>query len=566
MEAPPNRDANAQAYHRARDTTFEAMKKARTRADFADILSAIKDAKNEPLLQRAIVSGIRWYLDHKRFSEKDIEKFIQGDDDVINFYLYDMGYVEAPPGIYRPAEEVAGDAAGTPTTPTVSIHPRYKRKNLPAVAKENPVIEDPTETPEYKALSTPAEQMAFLERALGDLEEKEKAISRSAMKREAVSEALRGRLGEPIPLELPVIEKPAEERVENIQYGDAIQLVNRGAKGYEHNAPSDFAADYAAEDVADQEAIEREREDAQADYYRDLYGGQEPSRQTARVPHATRVSGNKREFTTRSVQREPLSEADIERNRVENISRLDRVEKTVEARRMENALKAARANDELTSELHRRAPAAMKVAESAAAAKQARQREETRKQRRDLIRGASEALFGETIDDSALDDMGEEDELQLAKSIYRELGGIGSPGYLRRPYKRRAVATEKKAKAAPRKTKKNNKKTVKRTSAAKKHTTRRAAKKVVAADEDKMVIFVDEEIAAAELVSKIGKKKKGAKRGAKSTKSKVKRGGKGGVGRKHKAAKRSTKAKKSGKKGGKQAKKIAARGAKRSKK
>lgn len=458
-------------------------------------------------------------------------------------------------------------------TPTVTIQRRGAATPAPS---QLPVYEDPTETPEYKALKTPAQQNAYLEAKLKELEEEEKRILSSRG-----GETQRERLGKPIPFDipplnvgsiqvsntphyeardspgdssseeegelppphwlgappappaqqLPVQETSPEERVENVQYGEAIPLVLRKTKGYEHNTPAEFAADYAADDVADQEALETQRKAAY-----DLGRGSEKW-----PPYGK--SGHYRDAGGRSVQRAAMSAADIEGKRVENLSRLQRMEKTVEAKRAMDALSAARANDEIQAEAQRRAPIVRSTVESARLSQQERKRKEAQQWRREIIKSANEALYGDVIDDAILDEMGEEDELQLAKSIYRELGGGGTPGWLRRPYKRRAPA------AAPKQKKEKKKATPKEKKEQKRHTTRsaRGKKKDIGSEEVKR--FVEEEIAAAEKVSKIGRKKKGKPRVKKAGKKKSGKKARSSGGKKKKVVQKKKKA--APKKGGK---------------
>lgn len=202
-----------------------------------------------------------------------------------------------------------------------------------------------------------------------------------------------------------------------------------------HNWPEYFAGQEATEEVKDQELLNEQRKLTTGISVRSSKGKTGSAAKFS--PQVLAEQGMQRsqkllEVTTEAAKAKATAE---ERN----------LRASVEARQLQK-MKEERSAANQSLEARARA--------SAYDAKEA----ERRRMRRELIASAYEVMFEEPIGD-AINLLGAEEEMRMAKQFYKTIGGKGSPGFLRKAYSPRAarvttVAMEKKSAPAKRTTRK----------------------------------------------------------------------------------------------------------------
>lgn len=324
---------------------------------------------------------------------------------------------------------------------------------------------------------------------------------------------------------LPV--KP-EESMEGVEY-EALR----------HNAPPQFAAEQAAEDVTGQRDLDATRratsavlEKAAAVANARIAGASakaedeiEARRQLQELvnyPSEGHLVRSQRQF---SLQHAPaVDEAEIMAERKRKIAQLGAASANQSAGAMAANLLREQEERQLLDLQQSRAQETAAVAMNAQAKQRAQRQADQKFMRRQLIQDSYEVMFGERLLAADLDALGEAEELEIAKRLYREMGGSSStPGFLRKTYVRRAPA------AMP------AKKRVVVALVPEKRATRRVKK---------TVDFVVEEDSEEVLPKKIRKKRvvkrttKKVKVVVKKGKGKPKKSPKGGKGRKGKKGKK----------------------------
>ena len=253
----------------------------------------------------------------------------------------------------------------------------------------------------------------------GALSPKSKAVL-SAIKKETASRSKVLKDEDVGITELPVEEAPKEELVSD----------------YELNAAPETADLFASQDFDDQEELHAQRAKEASLRAREFNG---------------RYVNTPRGKTGATVAHSPAWRTAFEtsRERSRKLAQLAAEESTARVTSATNNLRAnveARQLQQLQESRHAQAQA---VASKARAAEHDRREAERRRERRELISNAYEVMYGEPLGD-AINELGVEEEMRMAKQFYKIIGGKGSPGFLRKAYSPRAarvtsVAMERKA-------------------------------------------------------------------------------------------------------------------------
>lgn len=214
---------------------------------------------------------------------------------------------------------------------------------------------------------------------------------------------------------------------------------------YELNAPSETAELFASQDFDDQEELHAQRAKEASLRAREFKG------RYVNTPHGK---------TGATVAHPPAWRTAYEtsQERARKLAQLAAEESTARVTSATNNLRAnieARQLQQLQESRHAQAQA---VASKARAAEHDRRESERRRERRELISNAYEVMYGEPLGD-AINELGVEEEMRMAKQFYKIMGGKGSPGFLRKAYSPRAarvttVAMERKGAPAKRTTRK----------------------------------------------------------------------------------------------------------------
>lgn len=212
---------------------------------------------------------------------------------------------------------------------------------------------------------------------------------------------------------------------------------------YELNAAPETAELFASQDFDDQKELQAQRAkeaSLRARQFDGRYVNTPKGKAGATILHSAAVK----------------NDATSERNR--KILQLASQEASARVASTTNNLRAsieARQSQQLQESRHAQAQV---IASKARSAEHDRREAERRRERRELISNAYEVMYGEALGD-AINELGVEEEMRMAKQFYKIMGGKGSPGFLRKAYSPRAarvtaVAMEKKAAPAKRTTRK----------------------------------------------------------------------------------------------------------------
>lgn len=212
---------------------------------------------------------------------------------------------------------------------------------------------------------------------------------------------------------------------------------------YELNAAPETAKLFASQDFDDQAELQAQRAKEASLRARQFNG------------HYVNTPKGK---TGATISHSSVAQNDATRERNRKILQLASEEAAARVTSTTNNLRAnieARQLQQIQESRHAQAQA---IAHKARAAEHDRREAERRRERRELISNAYEVMYGETLGD-AINELGVEEEMRMAKQFYKIMGGKGSPGFLRKAYSPRAarvttVAMEKKAAPSKRTTRK----------------------------------------------------------------------------------------------------------------
>lgn len=230
-------------------------------------------------------------------------------------------------------------------------------------------------------------------------------------------------------VELPVKEVPKEELVSD----------------YELNAAPETAELFASQDFDDQEELNAQRAKEASLRAREFNG---------------RYVNTPRGKTGATLAHSPAwrTAYDAPRERAHKLAQLAAEELETARVTATNNLRVnieARQLQQIQESRHAQAQA---IASKARSAEHDRREAERRRERRELISNAYEVMYGEPLG-NAIDELGVEEEMRMAKQFYKIMGGKGSPGFLRKAYSPRAarvttVAMERKVSPPKRTTRK----------------------------------------------------------------------------------------------------------------
>lgn len=214
---------------------------------------------------------------------------------------------------------------------------------------------------------------------------------------------------------------------------------------YELNAPPETAELFASQDVDDQDELNAQRAKEASLRARQFNG---------------RYVNTPRGKTGATLAHSPAwrTAYDAPRERARKLGQLAAEESSARVTSATNNLRAnieARQLQQLQESRHAQAQA---IASKARSAEHDRREAERRRERRELISSAYEVMYGEPLGD-AINELGVEEEMRMAKQFYKIMGGKGSPGFLRKAYSPRAarvttVAMERKVSPPKRTTRK----------------------------------------------------------------------------------------------------------------
>jgi len=214
---------------------------------------------------------------------------------------------------------------------------------------------------------------------------------------------------------------------------------------YESFAPEEFASMYAEDDVEDQEELNRERAKEASLRARQFNG---------------RYVNTPRGKTGATLSHPPAwrTAYDAPRERARKLAQLAAEESAARVTSATNNLRSNIEAHQLQQLQESRHAQAQAIASKARSAEHDRREAERRRERRELISNAYEVMYGETLGD-AINELGVEEEMRMAKEFYKIMGGKGSPGFLRKAYSPRAarvttVAMERKVSPPKRTTRK----------------------------------------------------------------------------------------------------------------
>ena len=262
----------------------------------------------------------------------------------------------------------------------------------------------------------------------GALSPKSKAVL-SAIKKETASRSKVLKDEDVGITELPVEEAPKEELVSD----------------YELNAAPETADLFASQDFDDQEELHAQRAkeaSLRAREFKGRYVNTAHVKIGATVAHppAWRTA-----YETSQERARKLAQLAAEESTARVTSATNNLRANIEARQLQQLQESRHAQ-------------AQTVASKARAAEHDRREAERRRERRELISNAYEVMYGEPLGD-AINELGVEEEMRMAKQFYKIMGGKGSPGFLRKAYSPRTarvttVAMERKAAPSKRTTRK----------------------------------------------------------------------------------------------------------------
>lgn len=212
---------------------------------------------------------------------------------------------------------------------------------------------------------------------------------------------------------------------------------------YELNAAPETAELFASQDFDDQKELQAQRAkeaSLRARQFNGRYVNTPKGKAGATILHSAAAN----------------NDAISERNR--KILQLASQEAAARVTSTTNNLRASIEARQLQQLQESRHAQAQVIASKARSAEHDRREAERRRERRELISNAYEVMYGEPLGD-AINELGVEEEMRMAKQFYKIMGGKGSPGFLRKAYSPRAarvttVAMERSAAPSKRTTRK----------------------------------------------------------------------------------------------------------------